>query len=487
MLVTIMYQFVGRTRASIVGVAAVTTQLPAALEYYSSVDCAFDTILWKFGLNVDSTEMQEAYFDRAASVRIVGAGRVDFFHHNEFVSALFPGDGCVRMFRYPAITTAKLFPTIEQVTQQIPQEALFMQRRELLSDGGIEDWELENKPAKYRVVFSAQSSEYFGYQMYANKLAFMQSQKGVDCTWTRLLTCQHPDDLSLDPRFPTFTAPAHPYARRYSPINKPDVIEKWFQSPLDAPREEVIVVIDPDSWLLKPLLDDYVSKVVRGQAIGQAAYYAGSTLPQTLWHELCENNCHLPIDLVGVPYIVHRSDLEAIAPIWKHYVLKIKYLLEQTTPGWEAFAQRYAGLDVNWASEMYAYNMASTHLGIRHQVVYDLQVRDVEGTRTWKQNENKASVHVGRAWFPANSPEAKPYLHTEGRGFSYYGDQVWCKCNFTASTIKPWPLPAGVDFQSYHTLRLLHESEVQFGSVPENETWRHKQGQLKHAYKWTHP
>lgn len=469
------------------GSPAVPAPLPAALEYYSSVDCQPRTLLWKLGLNADSSEMQEAYFDGAASVRVAGAGRVEFFHHGEFVSTLLPGDGCVRMFRYPAITTAKLFAG--QVAQrQISPEALSMQRRELLrDDGGIADWTLEHQPAKYRVVFSAQSSEYFGYQVYANKLAFMQSQKGADCTWTRLLTCQHPDDLSLDARFPTFTAPAHPYARRYSPLNKPDVIDKWFQSELDAPREEVIVVIDPDSWLLRPLLGDYVSKVARGQAIGQVAYYAGSALPQTLWRELCERNCDVLMDLVGVPYVVHRSDLKAIAPLWKHYVLKIKYRLEQTTPGWEAFAQRYASLDVNWASEMYAYNMASTHLGVRHAVVYDLQVRDVDGGRTWEHNKNKASVHVGRAWFPANSAEAKPYLHTEGRGFSYYGDQVWCKCNFTASTIQPWPLPAGVDFQSYHTLRLLHESEAQFGPVPRNETWRHQQGPLKHAYKWTHP
>jgi hypothetical protein len=51
-----------------------------------------------------------------------------------------------------------------------------------------------------------------------------------------------------------------------------------------------------------------------------------------------------------------------------------------------------------------------------------------------------------------------------------------------------WPIPDGTDFQSYHTLRLLHESEEEFGPVPENEEWRHKRtGKLEDGYKWTHP
>ena len=38
-------------------------------------------------------------------------------------------------------------------------------------------------------------------------------------------------------------------------------------------------------------------------------------------------------------------------------------------------------------------------------------------------------------------------------------DQVWCKCNWTAANVVPWPLPDGLDFMSYHTLRILHDSQ----------------------------
>ena len=130
--------------------------------------------------------------------------------------------------------------------------------------------------------------------------------------------------------------------------------------------------------------------------------------------------------------------------------------------------------------------MAAAHLGIKHEIVWDLQVRDVDGDRTFEQCKNKVSLHMGRAWFPRGSPAAKPYIHTEGKSFRGFGDQVWCKCNYTASTVKPWPTPEGTDFVSYHTLRLLHESEKVFGKIPENEMWRHKKD-VRHGYGWAHP
>lgn len=198
------------------------------------------------------------------------------------------------------------------------------------------------------------------------------------------------------------------------------------------------MVIDPDSWLVKSV-SSFINRVTKGHALGQAAYYYGSRTAQALWKELCENNCDVAMDLVGVPYVVQRDDLAEIAPLWKYYVLKIKYRLEASTPGHEQFASKYEHLDVNWASEMYGYNMAAAHLGIKHEVVFDLQVRDVDGERTFEQCKNKVSVHMGRAWFPRGHEMAKQYIHTEGKSFRHFGDQVWCKCNFTASTVPICP------------------------------------------------
>lgn len=459
---------------------------PLILEFFAAPECQSGQSIATKVLPAGSEVSKEEFLRGARSMRLYGnpKGYAEFYWHDLFLYSAFPLDGCVHLYDYPRPNTIKMYARAKLLEQkQISDESLLNLRRSLVSDPVSE---LKSKPAKYRVVFSCESSEYFGYQVWANRLAFAQSQKGQDATWTRLLTCHRPDDIAQDPRFPTFTVPRSAYAPRYSPINKPDVITKWYAS-ADAPKEEVIVVIDPDSWLLKSLWEKHVSRVREGYALGQAAYYTGSRTAQRLWKELCEENCDKDMDLVGVPYVVHRDDMAKIAPLWKYYVLKIKYRLESSYPGSKEFAERYRSLDVNWASEMYGYNMAAAHLGIKHEIVRDLQVRDVDGERTFEQCKDRVSIHMGRAWFPKGHPAAKQWIHTEGKSFSMFGDQVWCKCNYTASTVKPWPIPDGLDFVSYHTLRLLHESEEILGPIPENEEWRHKKGDLKHGYGWAHP
>ena len=49
--------------------------------------------------------------------------------------------------------------------------------------------------------------------------------------------------------------------------------------------------------------------------------------------------------------------------------------------------------------------------------------------------------------------------------------QVWCKCNYTAANVVPWPLPDGLDFMSYHTLRILHDSQ-QALPIPYHDKFR---------------
>ena len=148
-----------------------------------------------------------------------------------------------------------------------------------------------------RIVFSTSSSHYLGFQVLASAFSFLESNQ-TNASWIRLLTARQPDDLSE--RFPTFTAPRSPESHSYAPLNKPDVIMKWFYSK-DAPHpDDNIVVIDPDSWLLSDI-GEWVAKVRPKRARGQVAYYKQlSRQCQQLWREFCWKNCHVPIDLVGV-------------------------------------------------------------------------------------------------------------------------------------------------------------------------------------------
>lgn len=410
------------------------------------------------------------------NIRIVdvyrSCGSVDQHHYE---SSIYPLDGCVNIYHYPKLGSIK-FSDSDLYETQISTKTLKDQATEL--DRSY------SKPTKARIIFSCESSEYFGYQVWANYFGFLSSSQ-KSATWTRLLTATRTDDLTNHlPGLATFQAKRHMYSKRYSPINKADVIQKWYASS-DAPQEEVILVIDPDNWLLKDV-SPWTDRVKKGKALGEAAYYHGSKTAQKLWKELCEKNCERNIDLVGVPYVVHREDLREIAPLWKHYSLKIKESLEKDRPGKDEFDKKYKGLDVNWAAEMFGYNMASAHAGVVHEVIHRMQVRDVASTRSFEKLKDVAMIHMGRAWFPKDSPIAKRYAHTEGKSFSRYGQQVWCKCNYTASTIIPWPVPAGSDFQSTKTLEILHGAMERFGKVPDNYEYRRNRD-LKHEYGWKMP
>ena len=122
---------------------------------------------------------------------------------------------------------------------------------------------------------------------------------------------------------------------------------------------------------------------------------------------------------------------------------------------------------------MVAYNAACATLKIKTEVVKDLQVRDIETSEDWYWWPELPMIHMGRAWFPKSAEQlAGPWVHENDGGFGSKGIQVWCKCNSTAARVQPWPLPKGLDFVSFHTLRLLHESKEFFGPIPENRTFR---------------
>jgi len=300
----------------------------------------------------------------------------------------------------------------------------------------------------YNVAFSAESSFYFAYQAMANLYAFETSGQSPNAVLTRLLTCSEPDDF-MD-TIPTFQAKREPESLRYSPFNKPDIIAKWFESD-QAPTEDVIVVIDPDNWLVKDL-SAVVSQVREGRAFGSHAFYTNNPQLNQLWQRYCTVNCDHKPDAVAVPYFVHRNDLAKIAPLWREYTKKIRKDIEKD-PG---LVKEYSSIQMSWCAEMFAYNFAAAHVGVHHIGKGFLQLRDVDMRRRDAENEKILMIHMGRAWFPKDYEPGKKWSHTEGKAWRSFGNQVWCKCNYTAGTIVPWPLPDEMDFVSRVTLTDLH-------------------------------
>jgi hypothetical protein len=137
----------------------------------------------------------------------------------------------------------------------------------LLTWTGLPDETQDYDPQSYRFIYSTESSTYFAYQTYANLLSFEKSgqQKEPATGYVRLLTAPEADDMSVEKGgvVPTFTASRDPYSRSYSPYNKADAIMKYMASP-ETPKEEVMVIIDPDNWLVSTVAH-VAAKVKPGQ------------------------------------------------------------------------------------------------------------------------------------------------------------------------------------------------------------------------------
>jgi len=417
------------------------------------------------------------------AIKIIdGNGELDLYsdcQFNTYHASLTLSDGafangCIHLFDWPPTRAIKVVPDSLLISQPQPppiaKESLPPLQPHVKSVSTN-----ENVPP-YRVIYSCESSEYFGYQTQANYYGFLTSGQHPNARFSRILTSSETDDIAS--YVPTYTYKRDPYSRRYGPLNKADGLKKWMES-VNAPNDEIVVVIDPDNWILQDI-SHWVQKVKKGHAIGEAAWFHGNSLVTRLWREVCKQNCDWNLDLVGVPYILHRDDLEVIAPLWKEYIL----LMKEREEADHDFLNRYASIQMGWGTEMFGYIFAAAHAGIKHEVVHGIQIRDVSGRpRNQEEERSYDMIHMGRAWFPPSYEKGKQWWHTEGKEFSNFGAQVWCKCNYTASDIIPWPIPDGTDFQSRHTLYLLHESRQYFGEIP--KTKFRQQGE--HGYHSPYP
>ena len=111
---------------------------------------------------------------------------------------------------------------------------------------------------------------------------------------------------------------------------------------------------------------------------------------------------------------------------------------------------------------MFGYIFAAAHVGVKHELVRGMQIRDVDPRVSESEMAKIPMIHVGRAWFPKDYLPGWQWHNPEGKDFKHFGNQVWCKCNYTAADIIPWPLPLGIDAQSKYTLTMIHDSYERF-------------------------
>jgi hypothetical protein len=218
------------------------------------------------------------------------------------------------------------------------------------------------------VVYSAEDSEYMEWQARFDYFWF-EKVGWKNAKLTRLLAAAAaPKELAV----PTHVAPPYNWSSDvYKAYNKPLSIMDWFaRAPPIA--EDVVVVVDPDCMFLKPFaMQELVreGKPVAMKALFSFDYHFRDRHIVERYSLLGNFTCTKP-DPVAVPVLIHRKDLERLAPLWLKWTELIRADTEDGLLKWDP---EWKKVSFSWTAEMFGYVMAACELGLRHDMWADLQ------------------------------------------------------------------------------------------------------------------
>jgi len=139
----------------------------------------------------------------------------------------------------------------------------------------------------------------------------------------------------------------------YLPYNRVIAIVEYLR--IAKPKDGYYVILDPDQLIRKPLKDVQEEE---GKPVAQTATFLKKNLKE--FSALTRNPDLL--QAVGVPMVIHDSDLRKIAEKWLSVLETIR-----ETPKYSKTA--------DWLAEMYAYCVAASDAGLTHTIRTDLQDR----------------------------------------------------------------------------------------------------------------
>ena len=264
-------------------------------------------------------------------------------------------------------------------------------------------------------VLTTDGSSYQAWQ--ADLLAFSHRSTGQQGELTRVVIAS-----GSVPAFAGFTvqvAPHDAYPASYPPYNKPWGIAEWLR--VAPTRQRAILLLDPDCVFLSTI----DLPVIPGQPIAQPAPY----LDPWCHSDLIRRHGLSPegVQPIGIPLLVHQSDLSAVAP---HWVARTNDILED----------RRSHKQVGWVAEMWGYALAAASLDLHHAV-------------------------VPLAHLCADDCLSRPLIHYCDRAASVDGSWGWDKRSYLPWTL-PLPAPeatplaaaAVVEIVSYYAMGQLRDS-----------------------------
>jgi hypothetical protein len=139
-------------------------------------------------------------------------------------------------------------------------------------------------------------------------------------------------------------------------LNKPGGIAEW--AALDGPRDETILIVDPDSMFVRPVVDP--GPLTAGEAYSEEHEYMDVDIPRnrTVIDRHCRKELHAKVQPVGIYILITRGCLAELAKRWLQKSIEIAS---------DPICRDALG-GTGWLSDMWGYAIAAAELGIRHHL-----------------------------------------------------------------------------------------------------------------------
>eukprot|EP00537_Pseudo-nitzschia_pungens_P010805 CAMPEP_0172387108 /NCGR_PEP_ID=MMETSP1061-20121228/4502_1 /TAXON_ID=37318 /ORGANISM="Pseudo-nitzschia pungens, Strain cf. pungens" /LENGTH=568 /DNA_ID=CAMNT_0013116677 /DNA_START=57 /DNA_END=1763 /DNA_ORIENTATION=+ len=296
----------------------------------------------------------------------------------------------------------------------------------------------------YHTIFSTGCSIYQDWQSYI--FFYHVNRTGQEGHVTRIVSgCDSAEEVKLQEVFsyeiesmnpgnhhlhftPDYSRVPKVESRPYKYFNKPFGVRHWMEHALGYPEnhelhdDSIIILMDPDQIMLRPFTNDFthsseiwklhkskrkkILKVEHGSPYSQQYGYGiqwfnGGRSKDKIDPEYVFQDGRLPTPIsnltseevrlyyaaMGPPYIATAKDMWQIACTWSDIAPKVH--------------DKYPNL----LAEMFAYNFAIAHLGLRHTVAFSFMVSDVwSGGEGWplidKVNETNICTNYPKSELP---------------------------------------------------------------------------------------
>lgn len=191
----------------------------------------------------------------------------------------------------------------------------------------------------------------------AEFLRYTYVQAGMDAQLTALVAPA--DEVEMEFTCNTVRVASYKDSVPDTPIltlNKPGGIAEW--AVLEGPRDETVLIVDPDSMFVRPVLDP--GPLAAGEAYSENLDYMNVDIPgnRTVINRHCRQELREKVQPVGVYICINRACLAELAIRWLQKSIEIA-----TDP-----VCREALSGTGWLSDMWGYAIAAAELGIHHHL-----------------------------------------------------------------------------------------------------------------------